>query len=134
MRAVGRTFANRSPRRRVIALAAAYAIALSSLVASFSTARAAADVAALPGGVICHGVAGQGAPSDQTNDKTSDNKTCSVCCTGCLMTMAALPPSPADSVAVSLSATEIVHLPTIAVVAGAPETKSHCPRAPPYGA
>jgi hypothetical protein len=91
-------------------------------------------MAALPGGVICHGVAGQQAPSDRTNDNTSNNKTCSDCCTGCLMTMAALPPPPAGSVAVSLSATAVVHLVTTAVAAGAPETKSHRSRAPPYDA
>ena len=131
---MGRTFANRSLRRRLIALAPAYAIALSSLVASFGAARAAAEMAALPGGVICHSVAGEQAPSDRTNDKTSNNKTCSDCCTGCLMTMAALPPSPAGSVAVSLSATAVVHLVTTAVAAGAPESKSHRSRAPPYDA
>ncbi len=86
-------FARRPLRRRIVALAAAYAIALSSLIASFGAASAAADAAAAPNGIICHTlVAGDEAPaSGDTNSKHCiDN-----CCIGCLMLMAAVPPPPA---------------------------------------
>ena len=76
-------FARRPLRRRIVALAAAYAIALASLIASFGAASAAADAAAAPSGIICHTlVAGDEAPSSgDTNSKHCvDN-----CCIGCLM-------------------------------------------------
>src|ERR1700692_2410409 len=86
--AVGKNPANRSLRRRVVALAAAYAIALSSLIGSFGAARAAAEAATLPGAILCHSdVAGQSTPApDESNGKICINS----CCTGCLMLTAAL--------------------------------------------
>ena len=58
-------FARRPLRRRIVALAAAYAIALSSLIATFASAKAAAEAAAAPdGAIICHTVvAGSETPS-----------------------------------------------------------------------
>jgi hypothetical protein len=127
---VRKYLAKRTLRRRIIALAAAYAIALSSLIASFSAGRAAAEAAALPGGIICHSaVAGQPAPSDETNSRICAD----CCCVGCLMLMMTAVP-PATAVAVTQSASRISHLSAIAVVAGAPNTKSHRSRAPPLGA
>jgi hypothetical protein len=84
-------------RRRIIALAAAYAIALSSLIASFGAARAAADAAAQPGGILCHSpAAGEPAPApDEGNSKIC----VSSCCIGCLMLTMALPPPPVTAVA-----------------------------------
>ena len=125
-------FARRPLRRRIVALAAAYAIALASLVASFGAASAAADAAAAPNGVICHTlVAGDQAPSsgDTNNNHCIDN-----CCIGCLMLIAAVPPPPAKLTGAPLSASQsIAPLQTIALVGGL-ETKDHRSRAPPQAA
>jgi hypothetical protein len=75
-------------RWRVIALVAAYAIALSSLLASGVAARAAAELVAQSGGILCHSdVAGQAAPASDENN----NRICAdYCCVGCLTLMAAV--------------------------------------------
>jgi len=128
---VQRSLIQRSFRRRLIALAAAYAIALSGLFASFGAAQAAALAAADPGGFICHG-----APTDQSapSPGESNGKLCIDCCTGCLMLMAALPPPPATTVALVQSAGVVQHPTVVVALAGTPETKSHRSRAPPFGA
>jgi hypothetical protein len=123
-------FARRPLRRRIVALAAAYAIALSSLIASFGAASAAAAAAA-PNGVICHTlVAGDEAPSSgDTNTKHCiDN-----CCIGCLMLMAAVPP-PAKITGAPLSASQSIAPPGNIVLVGALQTKDHRSRAPPLAA
>ncbi len=127
-------FARRPFGRRVIALAAAYAIALSSLIATFASARAAAEAAAAPdGAIICHTVvAGDEAPSpaDQTNSKHCvDN-----CCVGCLMLIAAVPPPPAKIVRAPLSASQSAAPPRHIALSGGLETKDHRSRAPPSAA
>jgi len=129
---VGRKFGKRSLKRRIVALAAAYAVALSSLIASFAAARAAAEYVAVPGGIICHSaLAGQQAPSrDEGNGKTCAD----CCCAGCMMTMAALPPPPVNDIVVPRSAGKTVALPAIVGLSGSPDTKSHRSRAPPVGA
>jgi hypothetical protein len=128
---VHKLFANRPLRRRVIALIAAYAIALSGLLASFGTARAAAESPALPGGILCHSeAAGAPAlPADQGNSKNCTED----CCIGCQMPMASLPPPPTMAVAVSRTAGEVLRPLAVAVLPGAPETRSYRSRAPPYG-
>jgi hypothetical protein len=125
-------FAKRELQRHVIALAAAYAIALSSLIACFGAARAAADMAAQPGGVICHSLAaGEHAPSSgDSNNKTCDDN----CCVGCLMLMAALPPPPVNAAALPLSAGEVVHPLATSVSVVTQPIKSHRSRAPPSAA
>ena len=126
-----RYFATRPLRRRIVALAAAYAIALSSLIASFGAASAAAAAAA-PNGIICHTlVAGDEAPSSgDTNAKHCiDN-----CCIGCLMLMAAVPPPPAKITGAPLSASQPVAPPQIIVLVGGLQTKDHRSRAPPLAA
>jgi hypothetical protein len=118
-------------RRRIVALAAAYAIALSSLIASFGAASAAAAAAA-PDGVICHTLAaGDEAPSSgDTNTKHCiDN-----CCIGCLMLMAAVPPPPAKIAGAPLSASQSIVPPQTIVLVGALQTKDHRSRAPPLAA
>lgn len=120
--------AERSLRQRIIALAAAYAVALSSLVASHGLARAAAT-AAVPGAVICHtAVDADRAPSPASDqaDHCADN-----CCLGCIMQLAALPPAPAIPAGVlQFSAQRLP--PSVAVALTAPpETASHRSRAPP---
>ena len=125
-------FARRPLRRRIVALAAAYAIALSSMIASFGAASAAAAAAAAPNGIICHTlVAGDQAPaSGDTNTKHCiDN-----CCIGCLMLMAAVPPPPAKIVRAPRSASQFIAPPQNVVLSGSLETKDHRSRAPPPAA
>jgi len=129
---VQKLFAKREFQRRVIALAAAYVIALSSLIASFGAARAAADTAAQPSGVICHSVAaGEHAPaSGDSNNKTCDDS----CCIGCLMLTAAVPPAPADAAALLLSAANVIHPPATSILVVAQHIQSYRSRAPPSAA
>lgn len=124
-------FARRPLRRRIVALAAAYAIALSGLIASFGAASAAAEAAAAPNGIICHTpVGGDEAPaSGDTNSKHCiDN-----CCVGCLMLLAAVPP-PAKIASAPLSASQSVVPPQNIVLGGGFKTKDHRSRAPPQAA
>jgi hypothetical protein len=125
-------FVKRNLRRRVIALAAAYAIALSSLIASFGAAQAAAEAAAVPGGVICHTlVGGQQAPSPTD----SNGKMCTdCCCVGCTMPLAAVPPAPAGAAPLAQTSSHRVAPPEIAALVGGREAKSHRSRAPPQTA
>jgi DUF2946 family protein len=128
---VRKYFARRPLRRRIVALAAAYAIALSSLIASFGAASAAA-VAAAPNGIICHTlVAGDEAPAsgDTNNKHCIDN-----CCIGCLMLMAAVPPPPAKIVLAPLSASQSIAPPQNIALVGGLKTKDHRSRAPPLAA
>jgi hypothetical protein len=129
---VRKYFARRPLRRRIVALAAAYAIALSSLLASFGAASAAADAAAAPNGVICHTlVADDQAPaSGDTNTKRCIDD----CCTGCLMLMAAVPEPPEKIVGAPLSASQSIAPPQNIVLVGGLETKDHRSRAPPPAA
>jgi hypothetical protein len=131
---VRKYFARRPLRRRIVALAAAYAIALSSLIATFASARAAAEAAIAPDGIIiCHTVVASDeapSPADQTNSKHCvDN-----CCTGCLMLMAAVPPPPAKIIGALLSASQSIAPPQNIVLVGGIETKDHRSRAPPPAA
>jgi DUF2946 family protein len=118
-------------RRRIVALAAAYAIALASLIASFGAASAAA-AATTPNGIICHtAVAGDEAPSsgDSNTKHCIDN-----CCIGCLMLMATVPPPPAKITGAPLSASQSIAPPQNIVLVGGLETKDHRSRAPPPAA
>jgi hypothetical protein len=66
--------------RRVIALATAYAIALSSLLASFGAAQVTAEAFAQPGGVLCHNTA---ADQPASHDGTQGKICVDDCCLGC---------------------------------------------------
>jgi hypothetical protein len=128
---VRKYFARRPLRRRIVALAAAYAIALSSLIASFGAASAAAAAAA-PSGIICHTlVAGDETPaSGDTNSRhCADN-----CCIGCLMLITAVPRPPAEIIDAPLSASQSIAPPQNIVLVGALQTKDHRSRAPPLTA
>lgn len=118
--------------QRVVALTAAYAIALAGLVASFSVARAAAEMAAAPNVIICHAVvAGDEAPSPASDqgDHCADN-----CCIGCLNVLAALPPAPAKAIAAPLTASHRVMPRKSVAFIGDPHDTSHQSRAPPLPA
>jgi hypothetical protein len=126
-------FAQRPLRQRVIALAAAYAIALSSLIASFGAAQAAAEAAFNPGGIICHNSLG----GQQTPAPAGDNgKTGLDCCcgAGCTMTLAALPPPAAGTAPLPLTASRRVAPPTTFIADRSAEGQPHRSRAPPLPA
>ena len=127
-------FAKRSLRRRIIALAAAYAIAVSGLIASFGAAHAAADNAAQSDGVICHGIAGEQSAPLSAPDETKSKICIGSCCVGCLMLVAALPPPPANGAPLVQASRRHIAPPVIAGLAGQRETKSHRSRAPPQTA
>jgi hypothetical protein len=115
--------------RRIVALAAAYAIALSSLIASFSLIQMPHNVGADQGTVVCHG-------KEQQNPASSDNgKLClDTCCIGCLTSTAVLPEPSAEAAQVRHASIPLLG-PVAAIVRFArPETKSHQSRAPPYAA
>jgi hypothetical protein len=114
---------------RIVALAAAYAIALSGIIANFSAVRAAAAEANTAGIVTCHTeIAGDPSPTGGQDD----GKTCAdSCCTGCLMLIAALPPPPAKAVGAPQSPGQILPMRAVAGSTFSPQTKSHQSRAPP---
>jgi hypothetical protein len=118
-------------RQRIVALAAAYLIALAGLLASFSTASAAADINN-SAGLICHTASsGQSSPSDNQGKDT----TCAECCgVGCLMLLAALPPPPMTAVPLPRLAGDIIHPATSRVAVAAQHINSHRSRAPPQTA
>ena len=113
-------------RRRVVALAAAYAIALSSVITNFSAAQAAAETTNQLNDVLCHSsVAEQPAPrSDGSNSKICVEW----CCVGCLAT-AVPPPMPAAALPHSLNQglTPLVRV----VLAGGTDFNAHRSRGPP---
>ena len=114
--------------RRLIALAAAEAIALSSLMVSFGVARAAVS---LPGTITCHSEAGNTTPSGSQ----PDGKLCDAsCCTGCLMLVAALPPPPVAVAEAPRVAGRPLPLVAVITVGTAAHTSSHRSRAPPRAA
>jgi hypothetical protein len=130
IRAVYGFFRSRLLQKRIISLTAAYAIALSGLIANFGGAQMAA--AAQPGAIICHtDIAGQPAPATDNGTGSDTRKICDDCCVGCLMHAAALPPPPVTAIAMLLSAGERIAPFTLAVFVLRPETKSHRSRAPP---
>jgi hypothetical protein len=131
---VRKYFARRPLRRRIVALAAAYAIALSSLIASFGAASAAAEAAGAPNGIICHTlVTGDEAPAPASGD-TNTKHCIDNCCIGCLMLVAAVPPPPAKLTGAPLSAGQSIAPPQNIVLLGGLETKDHRSRAPPLAA
>ena len=122
-------FARGSLRRRVVALGAAYLIALAGFFASFGVASAAAT--AQSGVLICHSsAAGQPSPDDRTGNALCAER----CGIGCLMLTAALPPPPATAVPLPQAASESLPAIAFARLAAAPVAKSYRSRAPPSAA
>ncbi len=123
-------FARRSLQQRIVALVAAYAIALGGVLASLAAATAAA--APGPGTVTCHSQAAA-EPSPSQNDKTG--KVCvASCCIGCMMLTAALPPPPLKTIGTPQSAARLLVLPPVAAVPAGSSSRSHQSRAPPLRA
>lgn len=129
-----RFFRKRLLQKRLVALAAAYAIALSGLIANFTGAQMAIAAAAQPGSIICHtDFSGETAPFP--GGQTDSNKPCiDGCCTGCLTFTAALPPAPANAGTIPPTASARIVPLAVAVFASGPRTKSHRSRAPPLTA
>jgi hypothetical protein len=126
---VYKVFAKWPLRRRIVALAAAYAIALSGIIANFGAGRAAAVESGAPGTVTCH----TEISSDPAPDNGQDHeRTCTdSCCIGCLMLTAALPPPPSKAVDAPQSPGQILPMRAVAGSTFSPQTKSHQSRAPP---
>jgi hypothetical protein len=125
-------FTEQTLRRRFVALVAAYAIALSGLLANFTAARAAIDTANSPTGIICHTLQiDQQAPA---HDEGGDQACAANCCIGCLMLSAALPPPPATVIGTPQAAGVLLSLPAADAIVAGFETKSHRSRAPPLPA
>ena len=113
------TVAKRSLRQRVIALVAAYALALTNLLATFAAAQAAAEAATVADPALCHSSVGQPAP---LSDK-SGGKICPDCCIGCLGSASSGAPPPASSV-VTVPETSFTRLELPVQVAVVPATHS----------
>jgi hypothetical protein len=126
---VHKKFVRRPFGRRLVALAAAYAIALSGLIANFGATQAAAATAADPGAIICHTL--DPAPASPAGEGTNGKICGDSCCIGCLMLMATVPPPPANAVAAAQVSSRAAPLLVGAVLSGGTETKSHRSRAPP---
>jgi hypothetical protein len=125
-------FTERTRPRRFVALVAAYAIALSGLLANFTAARAAIETANSPIGIICHTLqTDQQAPA---HDQGGDQACAANCCSGCLMAMAALPPPPVTVAGAPQGTGLLLSLPAADAVVAGSETKSHRSRAPPLPA
>ena len=125
---VGTILAKRPLQRRITALAAAYAIALASLIASFGAARAAVEAISQPDGVICHG---SGAERPAPVPDESSGKICvDSCCIGCLTVVAAVPP-PVVTPAVPHSLSQRPALLRRFVLAAGTDFNAHRSRGPP---
>jgi hypothetical protein len=128
---VHKTFAKWQWRRRIVALAAAYALALSALIGTFGAAREAAAAPTIPGLITCHtDAAGAPPPDGGTNGKLCTDS----CCIGCLMLMADLPPPPAVAAGHPQSSLRKLALPPAFSFTGTRQARSHQSRGPPYAA
>jgi len=122
------TFARQRLQRRIIALVAAYAIALTSLFATLSAVRAAVTDATSSGIVICQPtLLGQTAPTGMPRD-------CDSCCIGCATLLAALPPAPTASVAIEQTQGFLLPAPATEKLPFDPQVRSHQSRGPPRAA
>ena len=115
----------------IVALAAAYVLALGGIFASWATGSAAALAAAGPATVICHSDAGGPAPAQHHDRGTVCIDSC---CAGCVLLTATLPPPPLKAIGAPQSAARpLAAMPVIAIPAGT-STRSHQSRAPPLRA
>jgi hypothetical protein len=116
--------------RRIIALCAAYAVVLSSLIAAIGAASAVDSVTGQSGIILCHSEdSGQTAPSGD-----SGNSCDASCCIGCLMSSAALPPPPAQAFAMPRACGAAFKPVAAAPLDVRPQSKSHLSQGPPFGA
>jgi hypothetical protein len=123
---VRKTFARRPLRQRVIALVAAYALALASLVAGFGAAQAAAEAVDGAGGVICHSDLAEG---PGTGSHESNSAICLKSCLGCMTSLATVIP-PTVAAAGQLSFKRLDLPARVVPIAGA-KFNAHRSRGPP---
>jgi hypothetical protein len=119
-------------RRRVIALAAAYALALGGILASWAAGSAAALAADAPASVTCHSDGAGGPPPSPDGD--SGHVCVDACCVGCVLLIAALPPPPIKSIGAPQSAARPVAASPARSATAGHFTRSHRSRAPPLRA
>jgi hypothetical protein len=115
-------------RRRVIALAAAYVIALSSVIASFVAAQAAAETAAQPDVVICHSSLGE-QPARGSQD--GNGNLCIKSCVGCITSLAMAIPPTVSADRIPQSAFKRLDLPARVVRIAGAKFNAHRSRGPP---
>jgi hypothetical protein len=125
---MGRKLAKPTIGRRIVALAMAYAIVLSSLLASLTAASAAAAELADGSVPICHAAAGSSPAGSPDRDA---HKLCTACCIGCLTSAATQPPPPAVVAGAPHSPLRKLTNGTAGVLAVGRQTRSHQSRAPP---
>ena len=125
-------FARWSLRRRVIALAAAYALALGGLAASWAAGSAAALAAGAPATVTCHSDAAGGPALPQNGG--GGHVCVDSCCVGCVLLMAALPPPPIKAIGAPQAAARPPAATPSRAVPGDYANRSHQSRAPPLRA
>jgi len=123
------TFARRPLRRRIIALVAAYAIALASLIASFGAAQAAAETVDGETGIICHSDVAVGGPASTSHE--SNGTICFKTCIGCMTSFATIfPPAVATTTCAQLSFKRL-DLPTLGIRLADTKSDAHRSRGPP---
>jgi hypothetical protein len=111
--------------QRIVAVVAAYVIALASLLAAFGAAQAAVNP---PDSALCHApLAAQPASTDQTNGKICTDYSC---CTGCL-TMGAAVPLPDFVIGPPQLAFKRLDLPAHSVRLADAKANAHRSRGPP---
>lgn len=122
------TFARRPLRQRIIALVAAYAIALASLAAGFGVAQAAVD--ALDGGygVICHSGGAEGSP---TGSHDSNGAICLKSCIGCIGSLATVMPPTVAPAGPPQLAIKRLDPPAPVVILASAKANAHRSRGPP---
>jgi hypothetical protein len=121
------TLTKRPLRQRVVALAAAYAIALAGLISSLGTAAALAEATTQADVVICHSsLADKPGPAPQD----SNRNLCIKSCVGCITSLAmAIPPT--ASAALPQSVIRQLDLPARVVRVGGAKFNAHRSRGPP---
>ena len=115
-------------RQRVVALAAAYAIALAGLIASFSTAQAVAEATGQPDMVICHSsLPDKSAPGPQD----SNGNLCIKSCIGCITSSAMAIPPTVSAARLPQSVIKRLNLPAHVVRIAGAKFNAHRSRGPP---
>jgi hypothetical protein len=116
-------------RQRIIALVAAYAIALASLIAGFSAAEATA--AALDGGagIICH--SDQGAGGSPTGSHDSNAAICLKSCVGCMASLGMVIPPTLAAAGLRMLSFKRLDLPAFSLLRAGARSNAHRSRGPP---
>jgi hypothetical protein len=114
--------------QRVVALGAAYAIALAGLIASFIVAHAAAEATAQPDVVICHSsLADEPTPASQD----SNGNLCIKSCVGCITSLAMAIPPTVSGTQLPQSAIKQLDPPARLVILADAKANAHRSRGPP---